>query len=164
MSIIPQDSQIFEGSVRQNLDPLNKHSDQRIWEVLKHSHLSDFIGSLEGKLDAELSEGGSNFSSGQRQLMCLGRALLHDSPILVLDEATASVDVSTDKLIQETIRTEFKNKTIVTIAHRLNTILDSDRVLVLDQGAISEFDSPENLLQNPDSLFYSLCKKGGLIQ
>lgn len=164
LSIIPQDSQIFEGSVRQNLDPLNKHSDQRIWEVLKHSHLSDFIGSLEGKLDAELSEGGSNFSSGQRQLMCLGRALLHDSPILVLDEATASVDVSTDKLIQETIRTEFKNKTIVTIAHRLNTILDSDRVLVLDQGAISEFDSPENLLQNPDSLFYSLCKKGGLIQ
>lgn len=163
LSIIPQDSQIFEGTVRQNLDPLNEHSDERIWEVLKHSHLSDFISSLDGQLDAVLSEGGSNFSNGQRQLMCLGRALLHDSPILVLDEATASVDVSTDKLIQETIRTEFKNKTIVTIAHRLNTILDSDRVLVLDKGQVAEFDTPEKLLQNPDSLFYALCKKGGFV-
>lgn len=163
LSIIPQDSQIFEGTVRQNLDPLSKHTDQRIWEVLKHSHLSDFISSLEGKLDAPLSEGGSNFSNGQRQLMCLGRALLHDSPILVLDEATASVDVSTDKLIQETIRTEFKDKTIVTIAHRLNTILDSDRVLVLDKGRVAEFDTPERLLQNQESLFYALCKKGGFV-
>lgn len=164
LSIIPQDSQIFEGSVRQNLDPLNVHSDEKIWEVLQHSHLAAFVGGLEGKLDAQLSEGGSNFSSGQRQLMCLGRALLHDSPILVLDEATASVDMSTDKLIQETIRREFKDKTIVTIAHRLNTILDSNRVLVLDHGTIAEFDTPENLLKNPASLFYSLCKRGGLVQ
>lgn len=164
LSIIPQDSQIFEGSVRQNLDPLSIHTDERLWEVLSHSHLAEFVGGLEGKLDAELSEGGSNFSNGQRQLMCLGRALLHNSPILVLDEATASVDVSTDKLIQETIRTEFHDKTIVTIAHRLNTIIDSDRVLVLDKGSVAEFDTPENLLKNPDSLFYSLCKKGGLVQ
>lgn len=163
ISIIPQDSQIFEGTVRQNLDPLSVHSDERLWEVLRHSHLADFIGELPGKLDAELSEGGSNFSNGQRQLMCLGRALLHDSPILVLDEATASVDVATDKLIQETIRSEFHDKTIITIAHRLNTILDSDRVLVLEKGMVSEFDSPKQLLQNPDSLFYSLCKKGGLV-
>lgn len=164
ISIIPQDSQIFEGTVRQNLDPLGVHSDERLWEVLNHSHLSEFISGLPGKLDAELSEGGSNFSNGQRQLMCLGRALLHDSPILVLDEATASVDVATDKLIQETIRTEFRDKTIITIAHRLNTILDSDRVLVLEKGSVSEFDTPEKLLQNPDSLFYQLCKKGGLVE
>lgn len=164
LSIIPQDSQIFEGSIRQNLDPLHAFSDDQIWKALELSHLKDFVLNLDNKLDSVLTEGGSNISGGQKQLMCLGRALLHDSAILVLDEATASVDVSTDKLIQETIRTAFKDKTIVTIAHRLNTILDSDRILLLDQGEVREFDTPENLLKDESTLFYSLCKKGGFVQ
>lgn len=167
LSIIPQDSQIFEGTVRQNLDPLSQHSDVELWHALELAHLADFVrttlsGGQEG-LDASLKEGGSNISAGQKQLICLARALLHDSAILVLDEATASVDVATDKLIQETIRKEFKNKTIVTIAHRLNTIMDSDRILVLERGHIAEFDTPANLLANPQSEFYALCKRGGLI-
>lgn len=161
LSIIPQDSQVFEGTIRQNLDPLDEHTDDMLWRALEMSHLKAHVQSMEGGLDAAVSEGGTNLSAGQRQLMCLGRALLHKSSILVLDEATASVDVQTDKLVQKTIRTAFKDHTIVTIAHRLNTILDSDRVLVLDHGRVAEFDTPRNLLQNPDSLFFSLCKQGG---
>jgi ABC-type multidrug transport system fused ATPase/permease subunit len=164
LSIIPQDSQVFEGTIRQNLDPLGVHTDDRLWRVLEMSHLKEHVLAMDGGLDATLAEGGTNLSAGQRQLMCLGRALLHKSSILVLDEATASVDVQTDKLVQETIRSAFKDHTIVTIAHRLNTILDSDRVLVLDRGKVAEFDTPHNLLQNPDSLFFSLCKQGGHLE
>ncbi|CAM9017581.1 unnamed protein product [Wickerhamomyces anomalus] len=107
-------------------------------------------------LDVRINEGGSNLSVGQRQLMCLARALLIPSSILILDEATAAVDVETDKVLQETIRKEFKNRTILTVAHRLNTIMDSDRIIVLDKGEVKEFDSPENLLKNKEGLFYSL--------
>lgn len=114
-------------------------------------------------LNARVTEGGSNLSSGQKQLLCLARALLKESKVLVLDEATAAVDVQTDKIIQATIRSEFKDKTILTIAHRLDTIMDSDRVLVLERGTIKEFDSPTNLLNNRDSEFYSLCKEGGYL-
>ena len=115
-------------------------------------------------LDAQIEEGGSNLSSGQKQLLCLARALLNEtSKILVLDEATAAVDFQTDKIIQETIRTEFKDKTILTIAHRIDTIMDSDKILVLDSGKVAEFDSPQNLLKNKDSIFYSLAKEGGYI-
>lgn len=163
LSIIPQDSQIFVGTIRQNLDPFNNYSDDEIWSVLELSHLKDHIKTMPDGLNSTLSEGGSNLSAGQRQLMCLGRALLNPSNVLVLDEATASVDVQTDKIVQQTIRSEFKNKTIVTIAHRINTILDSDKIMVLDKGTVAEFDTPDNLLKNPDSLFYSLCKEGGFI-
>lgn len=163
LSIIPQDSQIFGGTIRQNLDPMEQYTDEKIWEVLKLAHLSDFVTGLSDGLSSELSEGGSNISAGQKQLICLGRALLHNSAILVLDEATASVDVETDKLIQDTIRTSFKHKTIVTIAHRLNTIMDSDRILVLENGQVAEFDTPTALLADQSSFFYSLCKKGGLL-
>ncbi|ANB12248.1 ATP-binding cassette glutathione S-conjugate transporter YCF1 [Sugiyamaella lignohabitans] len=164
LSIIPQDSQVFEGTLRQNLDPVGLYSDDELWRVLQLSHLKDHVLSMEGGLDASIAEGGSNLSSGQRQLMCLGRALLHSSSVLVLDEATASVDVQTDKVVQETIRSEFKDKTIITIAHRINTILDSDRIAVLEKGLVAEFDTPENLLKNEESLFYSLCKQGGLLK
>ena len=102
-------------------------------------------------------------SVGQRQLMCLARALLVPSHVLILDEATAAVDVETDQVLQETIRTEFKDRTILTIAHRLNTILDSDKIIVLENGAVAEFDSPQSLLKNKDSLFYALCKQGGFV-
>lgn len=164
LAIIPQDSQIFEGTLRQNLDPFDEYSDDELWRVLELSHLKVHVETMEGKLETKINEGGSNLSAGQRQLMCLGRALLHRSNVLVLDEATSSVDVQTDKWIQDTIRTECKNKTIITIAHRLNTIIDSDRIIVLEKGSIAEFDSPAKLLENEDSLFYSLCKQGGLIK
>lgn len=165
LAIIPQDSQAFEGTVRDNLDPNNDHSDAELWRVLELSHLKNHVhDNMEGGLDAVVKEGGSNFSVGQRQLMCLARALLTPTSILVLDEATAAVDVETDKIIQETIRTEFKDRTILTIAHRLNTILDSDKIVVLNQGEIAEFASPAELLKRKDSLFYSLCKQGGFVE
>ncbi|EDK46913.1 hypothetical protein LELG_05094 [Lodderomyces elongisporus NRRL YB-4239] len=120
----------------------------------------------DSALDVKVSEGGTNLSIGQRQLMCLGRVLLklNHSNVLVLDEATAAVDVETDKILQQTIRTEFKDKTIITIAHRLNTILDSDRILVLEKGEVAEFDTPEVLLSDKNSLLYSLAKQGGFIE
>ena len=159
LSIIPQDSQVFEGTVRENIDPTNQFTDEQIWNALELSHLKSHIvgmsDSNEG-LNVKLSEGGSNLSVGQRQLMCLARALLIPSTILVLDEATAAVDVETDEIVQKTIRDEFKDRTILTIAHRLNTIMDSDRIVVLEKGEIKEFDTPENLLKNKDGLFYSL--------
>lgn len=159
LSIIPQDSQVFEGTLRENIDPTNQFTDEQIWGALEQSHLKPHIlamsSSNEG-LEVRLSEGGSNLSVGQRQLMCLARALLIPSSILVLDEATAAVDVETDEIVQQTIRQEFKNRTILTIAHRLNTIMDSDRIVVLDNGEVAEFDTPENLLNKKAGLFYSL--------
>lgn len=175
LSIIPQDSQVFQGTIRSNLDPIDEFTDDQIWRALELAHLKEHViqmseeskdkEDVSNPLLATVSEGGSNLSIGQRQLMCLGRVLLklNYSKILVLDEATAAVDVETDKILQQTIRSEFKDKTIITIAHRLNTILDSDRILVLEKGEIAEFDTPSNLLKNKKSLFYSLCKQGGFI-
>jgi len=176
LSIIPQDAQIFEGTIRSNLDPIDQYPDDDLWNALRLSHLADYVNvmykSLEDKssvhynpLLIKLSEGGSNLSVGQRQLMCLARALCKsDSKILVLDEATANVDVQTDSIVQQTIRSAFKERTILTIAHRLNTIIDSDRIIVLDKGKVAEFDTPDNLLKDKSSLFFSLCKEGGLIK
>lgn len=162
LSIIPQDSQAFEGTLRENLDPNNEHDDAELWRVLELSHLKAHVQTMEGGIDTKVAEGGSNFSVGQRQLLSIARALLSPSKILVLDEATAAVDVETDRLIQKTIRTEFKERTILTIAHRLNTIFDSDRIVVLDQGKVAEFDTPQALLADKSSMFYALSKQGGL--
>lgn len=165
LSIIPQDSQVFEGTIRENIDPTNVYTDEQIWRVLELSHLKTHVLNMsKDGLLTQLTEGGGNLSVGQRQLMCLARALLIPSKILVLDEATAAVDVETDKIIQETIRSAFKDRTIITIAHRLNTIMDSDRIIVLDAGRVSEFDTPKNLLKNRDSAFYSLCEEAGLTE
>ncbi|GAA6062217.1 hypothetical protein JCM10212_006452 [Sporobolomyces blumeae] len=164
LSIIPQDSQCFEGSLRANLDPSGKASDAELWAALEQCRLKDHVESMDGKLDAKIDEGGSNLSSGQRQLMCLGRALLRRSKILVLDEATAAVDVESDKEIQAIIRTEFASATTFTIAHRINTIMDSTRILVMDKGVVAEFDSPANLLANKSSIFYSLALEAGLVK
>ncbi|KAK9303948.1 hypothetical protein QLX08_004533 [Tetragonisca angustula] len=163
LTIIPQDPVLFSGSLRINLDPFNSYSDDEVWRALEHAHLKCFIKTLPNGLLYELSEGGENLSIGQRQLICLARALLRKTKVLILDEATASVDLETDDLIQRTIRQEFKDCTILTIAHRLNTILDSDRVIVLDNGRIVEYDSPESLLHNSTSLFNSIAKDAGLV-
>lgn len=120
-----------------------------------------FLGLAAG-LQHEVTEGGENLSVGQRQLICLARALLRKTKVLILDEATAAIDLETDDLIQKTIRSEFKGCTVLTIAHRLNTIMDSDRIVVLDKGVIVEFDSPKNLLSNPNSIFSSMHKDAGL--
>lgn len=151
LSIIPQDVQIFKGTLRRNIDPFSEHSDERVWDVLESCHLSQHFESLEH----ELREGGENISAGMGQLICLARALLRPSKILVLDEATASVDNHTDELVQNTIRKEFEDRTIITIAHRINTILNSDRVLVLNNGRVAEFDRPETLLE-AKGLFYEM--------
>ncbi|KAF1798871.1 P-loop containing nucleoside triphosphate hydrolase protein [Mucor lusitanicus] len=164
LTIIPQDPVLFAGSVRENLDPFGTHDDAELWQALQHSHLQEHIAGMDGKLNAVVLEGGENFSVGQRQLICLARALLRRTTILVLDEATAAIDVETDSIIQETIRRQFANCTILTIAHRINTVLDSDRILVLDKGSIAEFDSPKKLLQDEDSIFYSMAKQAGLTE
>ena len=154
---------LFTGTLRFNLDPIGKEADSRLWAVLDLCHLKQHVqDNLPNGLDQEISEGGINFSVGQRQLICLARALLRKAKILVLDEATAAVDPETDSLIQATIRNEFRHCTVLTIAHRLNTILDSDRILVLNNGTVEEFDTPSNLLENTNSSFTALAKNAGI--
>ena len=163
LTIIPQDPVLFTGTLRLNLDPFNVHSDDEIWYSLESAHLKQFVSSLEKELNHEISEGGDNLSVGQKQLVCLARALLKDSRIIVLDEATAAVDIETDELIQDTIRGQFTNCTIITIAHRLNTVIDYNKIMVLSKGQMIEYDSPQNLLQNQNSVFYSMAKDAKLI-
>lgn len=163
LAIIPQDAALFEGTVRDNLDPGHVHDDTELWSVLEHARLKDHVVSMDGGLEAKINEGGSNLSQGQRQLISLARAMLTPSNILVLDEATAAVDVETDAMLQTTLRSPlFSNRTIITVAHRLNTILDSDRVIVLDKGEVIEFDTPANLFKKQGGSFQSLMKQAGL--
>ncbi|KAF9212353.1 hypothetical protein BGZ59_006885 [Podila verticillata] len=164
LAIIPQDPTLFVGSVRENLDPFEELQDADLWEALERAHLKEHIASLAGGLSFKVSQNGDNFSVGQRSLICLARALLRKTKILVLDEATAAVDVETDELIQKTIRKEFKDRTILTIAHRIKTVMDSDKILVLEKGRVEEFEAPETLLQRPSSLFYSLAQQAGEIK
>uniref|UniRef100_A0A672M3F7 ABC-type glutathione-S-conjugate transporter n=1 Tax=Sinocyclocheilus grahami TaxID=75366 RepID=A0A672M3F7_SINGR len=161
LTIIPQEPVLFSGTLRMNLDPFEKYSDEEVWKALELSHLKRFVSNQTSKLDLECSEGGENLSVGQRQLVCLARALLRKTRILVLDEATAAVDLETDDLIQSTIRTQFEDCTVFTIAHRLNTIMDYTRVLVLDKGQIAEFDTPTNLMAQK-GIFYGMAKDAGL--
>nr|CAD7444835.1 unnamed protein product [Timema bartmani] len=163
LTIIPQDPVLFSGTLRQNLDPFGRLSDEDVWAALEHAHLKAFVKGLPAGLNHQVTEGGENLSVGQRQLICLARALLRKTKVLILDEATAAVDLETDDLIQRTIRIEFKNSTVLTIAHRLNTILDSDRVIVLDKGRVVEFDKPETLLQDKNSIFHGMAKDAGLV-
>ncbi|KAI4365222.1 hypothetical protein MLD38_021227 [Melastoma candidum] len=161
LGIIPQSPVLFSGTVRFNLDPFNEHNDADLWEALERAHLKDAIRRNSLGLDADVSEAGENFSVGQRQLLSLSRALLRRSKILVLDEATAAVDVRTDALIQKTIREEFKACTMLIIAHRLNTIIDCDRILLLDSGRVLEYDTPEVLLSNEGSAFSMMVQSTG---
>nr|CAD7197173.1 unnamed protein product [Timema douglasi] len=163
LTIIPQDPVLFSGTLRRNLDPFATFSDIDVWQALEHAHLKTFVKSLPAGLNHEVSEGGENLSVGQRQLVCLARALLRKTKLLILDEATAAVDLDTDDLIQTTIRTKFSDCTVLTIAHRLNTIMDMNRVMVLDKGLVIEFNTPEALLQDKTSVFYSMAKDAGLV-
>nr|ADH16744.1 ABC transporter family C protein ABCC2 [Heliothis subflexa] len=157
ISIIPQEPVLFSATLRYNLDPFDDYSDDDIWRALEQVELKEGIPAL----DYKVAEGGTNFSMGQRQLVCLARAILRSNRILIMDEATANVDPQTDALIQKTIRRQFASCTVLTIAHRLNTIMDSDRVLVMDQGEVAEFDHPHILLSNPNSKFFSMVRETG---
>ncbi|CAI9303496.1 unnamed protein product [Lactuca saligna] len=156
LSIIPQDPTMFEGTIRSNLDPLKEYTDDKIWEALDKCQLGDEVRSKEGKLDSSVTENGENWSVGQRQLVCLGRVLLKKTKVLVLDEATASVDTATDGMIQQTLAQHFTDSTVIMIAHRITSVLNSDMVLVLEQGLIDEYDSPTKLLEDESSSFAKL--------
>ncbi|KAI9504470.1 P-loop containing nucleoside triphosphate hydrolase protein [Coemansia spiralis] len=179
VTIIPQDPVLFNGTIRFNLDPFNEYPDEIVWDALRRTHLvressgqssssASSINNVErmsgifSSLDAEIKENGQNLSLGQRQLVALARALVRRSRLIVMDEATASVDFDTDDRIQRTIRGyELANSTLFCIAHRLRTIIDYDRVLVLDKGKVAEFDTPQNLMQNKDGIFRGMCEKSG---
>ncbi|XP_076047153.1 ATP-binding cassette sub-family C member 5-like isoform X2 [Oratosquilla oratoria] len=153
LSIIPQDPVLFIGTVRYNLDPFEKHSDEEVWDALEQTYMRGKISALDLKLLAPVVENGENFSVGERQLLCMARALLRRSKILFLDEATAAIDTETDALIQNTLKNAFINCTMITIAHRLNTVMSCTRIMVMDDGKVVEFDSPDKLLANPTSVF-----------
>ncbi|CAH1117973.1 unnamed protein product [Phaedon cochleariae] len=157
ISIIPQEPVLFSATMRYNLDPFDEFDDKNLWEALEQVELKDSVESL----DIMVTEGGTNFSLGQRQLICLARAILRDNKILVLDEATANVDQRTDAFIQKTIREKFEDCTVLTIAHRLNTIMDSDKVLVMHFGIMVEYDHPHNLLQLPEGHFHKMVLETG---
>merc|ERR1711968_4482 len=164
LAIIPQDPVLWSCSIRDNLDPFGLVSDEVIWESLASVGLKKLLSdpkAYPGGLDFLVTEGGANFSVGQRQLFCIARALLRKSKILLLDEATASIDRETDHFIQTMIRGSFEGVTILTIAHRLNTIMDFDRILVFDDGRIKEFDTPLNLLEKEDGSFKAMVDATG---
>ncbi|XP_055339686.1 multidrug resistance-associated protein 1-like [Paramacrobiotus metropolitanus] len=163
ITILPQEPVLFSGTLRMNLDPFTKYTDAEIWDALEHSHLKQFVSTLPEGLHHLVVDGGENYSVGQRQLICLARALLRKTKILVLDEATAAIDLQTDDLIQHTIRDKFAECTVLTIAHRINTIMDSTRIMVLDQGRIKEFGPPQELLKDHNSIFYGLAKTANLV-
>lgn len=161
ISIIPQEPVLFSGSMRYNLDPFDEYSDDKLWAALDEVKLKDLIREMPAGLSTKISEGGSNFSVGQRQLVCLARAILRENKILLMDEATANVDPQTDALIQMTIREKFADCTVLTIAHRLNTVMDSDRILVMDGGRCVEFAAPHELIEKEEEpkVFYNMLKE-----
>ncbi|XP_037030671.1 probable multidrug resistance-associated protein lethal(2)03659 [Bradysia coprophila] len=161
ISIIPQDPILFSGTLRFNLDPFDEHNDEKIWDALEQVELKSFVSSSLNGLDCKMMDGGSNFSMGQRQLVCLARAILRNNKILICDEATANVDPETDKLIQTTIRKKFSDCSVLTIAHRLHTVMDNDRILVIDAGNAVEFGHPYELLQRSDGHLRKLVDQTG---
>jgi len=158
IGIVPQNPALFSGTIRSNMDPFDEHTDEAIWSALDGCGMKDVIGVMPSLLDSPVSENGDNYSQGQRQLLCLGRALLKRCKILLLDEATSSVDYETDKEIQMTLRKAFRGCTVVTIAHRVNTILDSDMILVMANGRASEYGAPKDLLADNASVFSDIVR------
>uniref|UniRef100_A0A673IKM7 ATP-binding cassette sub-family C member 9-like n=1 Tax=Sinocyclocheilus rhinocerous TaxID=307959 RepID=A0A673IKM7_9TELE len=158
LSIILQDPVLFSGSIRLNLDPERTCTDDRLWEALEIAQLKNIVKALPGGLDAVVTEGGENFSVGQRQLFCLARAFVRKSSILIMDEATASIDMATENILQKVVMTAFADRTVVTIAHRVHTILTADLVIVMKRGSIMEYGKPEILMEQEDGLFASFVK------
>lgn len=158
ISIIPQNPILFSGTIRKNIDPENNHSDNTLQDVMTKIGLRDFASNL----NLAIQDNGSNFSSGQKQLICLARAAIKKSKILVLDEATANMDADTDRMLHEYIAEIFSDCTVLAVTHRLHTILNCDKVLVLDNGRIVEFDSPKVLLDNKGSYFYKMSKENSI--
>jgi len=161
LGMIPQDPYLFSGSIRTNLDVSNQYTDMELWDTLKMVNLDVSVRELEGGLDHAVKEKGSNFSAGTVQLMCMARVLLKKPKIIFMDEATASVDLETDAFVQKTVRKAFAHCTIITIAHRLNTVIDYDKVLVLDAGRVGEYGSPYDLLSDPHGLLTNLVNQTG---
>lgn len=162
IAIVPQEPALFSGTLRFNLDPYNKYTDDEIWLALERTSMKEVAMDMPDRLDGEVQECGQNFSIGQRQLLCLTRALLLRSSIIVMDEATANIDLETDEKIQISLRENFKRNTLITIAHRINTIIDYDRIIVMDSGRVAEFDTPRVLLDDEESIFYSLAYEAGV--
>ncbi|KAJ3652255.1 hypothetical protein Zmor_018236 [Zophobas morio] len=161
ITIIPQDPVLFSGTIRYNLDPFDEYQDSQLWDALEEVEMKNLVSGFPAGLSNKVLDGGANFSVGQRQLLCLARAVVRMNKILILDEATANVDPRTDELIQKTIRSKFRECTVLTIAHRLNTVMDSDRILVMSDGCVFEFDEPRRLLENTNGVFYRLVKQAG---
>ncbi|KAM9674352.1 ATP-binding cassette sub-family C member 4-like isoform 2-T2 [Dama dama] len=161
MSIILQEPVLFTGTMRKNLDPFNEHTEKELWNVLEEVQLKETIEGLPGKMDTDLAETGSNLSVGQRQLVCLARVILKKNQILIIDKATSNVDPRTDELIKKTIHEKFAQCIVVTITHRLSTVVDSDMIMVLDSGTMKEYSPPHDLLQNSNSLFYKMVQQLG---
>ncbi|CAL8122454.1 unnamed protein product [Orchesella dallaii] len=162
VAVIPQDPVLFQGTVRYNIDPFEEYSDNEIWSVLESSQLKHCIERDERRLFAPVSANGDNFSLGEKQLICLCRAMLRKNKILLLDEATASLDIETDFKIQNIIRDAFSACTVITIAHRLNTVANYDRIMVMDSGKVIEFDSPEKLMKQENSMFKKMVEASGI--
>ncbi|KAG8851938.1 hypothetical protein FRB91_007151 [Serendipita sp. 411] len=175
ITVVSQDVALFEGSVRSNLDPFEEHSDEECWDVLRRCHLATNLSTSETNgaqakgtlkkrkavfttLEEQISVAGGSLSAGQRQLVALARAMLRRSQVVLTDEATSAIDLELDDQIQQTIRQELGDATVITIAHRLRTVIEYDRILVLDRGRIVEFDTPARLLRNPEGVFAKLCR------
>ncbi|DAZ92485.1 TPA: hypothetical protein N0F65_012715 [Lagenidium giganteum] len=163
LSIIPQAPVLFRGTLRAYMDPFDEFEDAQIWSAFDKVELKDMVSGLENQLSYELSENGENFSVGERQMLCMARALLNQSRVVIMDEATASIDHATEKKLQNMIERDFQDATVLTIAHRLATVLDSDRIMVLSDGKVIEFDTPKNLVKNTNGTFYQLAKEGGYL-
>ncbi|KAG9415945.1 hypothetical protein AC1031_000330 [Aphanomyces cochlioides] len=163
LSIIPQSPVLFKGTLRQYLDPFGSFDDAALWSVVSKAGLHTQVSEMPEKLSTELADKGSNLSVGERQMLCLVRALLVQSKIVVLDEATAAMDHETDVKLQRVIAEEFENATVLTIAHRLHTVMHTDRIMVMDAGCVVELDSPSALMAKEDGTFYRLAKDGGVV-
>ncbi|KAF0690854.1 Aste57867_17802 [Aphanomyces stellatus] len=163
IAIIPQAPVLFKGTLRNYLDPFGEFTDADLWGCLQKVMLADRIAGVDGKLDSPVEENGENFSVGERQMLCMARALLRQARIVVMDEATAAIDHETDQNLQRVIRTEFASSTVLTIAHRLDTVLDADRIMVFDQGRLAQCDAPNALIGQGSGIFFELCSEGGYL-
>jgi ABC-type multidrug transport system fused ATPase/permease subunit len=164
MAIIPQEPVMFGGTLRTNLDPFNQRTDEELIDVLYKCLLGPVVEANEDGLDAKVELLGANYSLGTQQLICLARAMLNPSRVLLLDEATAALDSDTNAAVNEVLKAHFSDRTIFTIAHRLDTIIESDRILTVSSGVVAEFERPDVLLENPESIFYELCMNTGKAQ